>query len=65
MDISKKILNGLTDEMRAKVGACVSAEDLIALAESEGVELTDEQMEMVSGGEVWDNCFSCTTEFYR
>lgn len=65
MDISSEILNGLTEKMRSKVDACENAEDLMALAESEGVELTDEQMEMVSGGTVWDDCFTCTSEFYR
>lgn len=61
MDISKKILEGLTEEMRASIDACKTPEDLIALAESEGVELSDEQMEMVSGGAVWDDCFDCNT----
>lgn len=65
MDISKEIMDGLTEEMRSKIGACATPTDLISLAESEGVELTDEQLEMVSGGEVWDDCFTCTSEFYR
>lgn len=44
----------LTDEQRAKARACTSPEELMALARDEGVELTDEQLEAVSGG--WGTC---------
>lgn len=54
MDISKEILDGLSEDMRQKVSACTSAADLLALVKSEGVKLTPEQMEMVSGGNFWD-----------
>ena len=54
MDINKAILDGLSEEMRAKVGACESPKDLIALADEQGVELTDEQLQAVSGGGDWD-----------
>jgi len=40
--------------MRAKVAACESPKDLIALADEQGVELTDEQLQAVSGGVNWD-----------
>ena len=46
----KELLNGLTDEQIKKVEACKSPEEIIALAKAEGVELTDEQLEAVSGG---------------
>ena len=55
MDISEKILDGLTEDMRQKVGACNTADDLLALAKSEGVELSAEQLEAVSGGTGWDD----------
>lgn len=58
MDLNEKILASLTDEQRAKVAACKTTEDLLALAKEEGVELSDKQMEEISGG--WD-CFSCDT----
>jgi hypothetical protein len=54
MDFSNEILNGLTQDMKEKVGACATAADLVAPAESEGVELNDDQLEMVSGGYNWD-----------
>ena len=55
MDISKKYLEGLSEETLAKVRSCQSEKDLLSLALENGVELTDEQLDMVSGGEVWDN----------
>ena len=45
----------LTPEQREKAKACTSAEELIALAQAEGVDLTDEQLESVAGGD-WDDC---------
>ena len=54
MDINKEILDGLSEEMRAKVGACETPEDLIALADEQGIELTDEQLQAISGGVNWD-----------
>ena len=46
----KELLKGLTDEQIKKVEACKSADEIINLAKSEGVELTEEQLEAVSGG---------------
>ena len=40
----------LTPEQRAKVRACKTPEELLALAKEEGVELSEEQLEAVSGG---------------
>ena len=56
MDINKEILDGLSEEMRAKVGACETPQELIALAEEQGVELTNEQLRAVSGGVDWERC---------
>lgn len=46
----------LTDEQKAKARACRSEEELMALAETEGVELSDDQLEAVSGGVNWPDC---------
>ena len=59
MDLSNEILDSLSEEMRQKVAACETPEDLVDLAEAEGVDLTPEQLKMVAGGEdtFWDGNF--------
>lgn len=42
--------NDLTDEQMAKARECKTAEELVALSKAEGIELTDEQLEGISGG---------------
>ena len=46
----EELLKGLTEEQIAKVKACKSSEEVLKLAKEEGIELTDEQLEAVSGG---------------
>ena len=46
----KELLNGLTDDQIAKVKECGDFHDLVQLAKDEGVELTDEQLNAISGG---------------
>ena len=48
--MKQDLLKGLTGEQIAKVKACKDHEELLALAKEEGLELTDEQLEAVSGG---------------
>lgn len=40
----------LTPEQQERAKACKSPEELIALAQSEGVTLTDEELDGISGG---------------
>lgn len=42
----KELLKGLT----AKIKACENQEEILKLAKEEGIELTNEQLEAVSGG---------------
>ena len=44
------LLKGLTSEQISKVKACNNSEELLALAKAEGIELTDEQLNAISGG---------------
>ena len=44
------LLKGLTEEQIEKVKGCKNAEEILSLAKAEGVELTDEQLQAVSGG---------------
>ena len=48
----------LTEEQKAKAKEAKTPEELMALAKAEGVELTDEQIEAVSGGWSMDDCLS-------
>ena len=49
----EELLKGLTDEQIARIRECKNTEEVLAIAKEEGIELTDEQLEAVSGG----NCF--------
>lgn len=60
----------LSPELREKVKACETPDELFALVESEGIALSDEQLDAISGG--WnpqcssyrrdvDKCRGCTT----
>ncbi len=51
----EELLKGLTEEQKNKVKECKSSEEILALAKAEGVTLTDEQLEAVSGGA----CIEC------
>ena len=48
--MKQELLKGLTEEQIAKVKACNNSDELLALAKTEGVELTDEQLNTISGG---------------
>ena len=61
----KSILKGraveikrITPELRDKAAGVTDPEELLKLAKAEGVELTDEQMENISGGD-WDDSNNC------
>lgn len=43
----------LTDERKTKVAACKTPAEILAFAKDEGIELTDEQVEQVAGGDGW------------
>ena len=48
--------NELTDEQKEKVRLCESAEELAAVAAEMGGELSDEELEGISGGSWASNC---------
>lgn len=43
-------LKGISTELKEKIDSCNSPEEVIELAKTEGYELTDEELEAVSGG---------------
>ena len=48
----------LTPEQREKAKSCKNPEELLAMAREEGYELSNEQLQAVSGGDwsCWDVC---------
>ena len=48
--MKQELLKGLTEEQIEKVRGCKNSEELLVLAKAEGIELTDEQLSIVSGG---------------
>ncbi len=57
--MKKELLKGLTEEQIKKVEACKNSDEILNLAKAEGMELTDEQLEAVSGG---GGCFGGTVK---
>lgn len=52
-------------ELREKAIACKTPEELAALAKENGIELTDEQLESLSGGVDWLDCEVDSCPAYR
>ena len=48
-------LEDLNTERKEKLASCQSTEEMLKLAELEGIELDDEQLEAISGGDSWDS----------
>lgn len=46
-------LDKLTPEQKEKAKACESLNELLELARAEGVELSEEQLDAISGGTDW------------
>ncbi len=51
-------MKDLTPEQKEKFKSCETSQDIIRLAESEGIKLTDEQLDRISGGggTTWSPC---------
>ena len=45
-----ELLKGLTKEQKEKLENCKNTEEMLKIAREEGIELTDEQLEAVTGG---------------
>ena len=56
LTMKDELLKDLTEEQIAKIKACKNNEEILKLAKQEGIELTDEQLEAISGG-------SCTNDY--
>ena len=43
----------LSPELQEKIAACKTEEEVFGLAKSEGIELSEEDLELVSGGSIF------------
>ena len=50
------LFDKLTDDQKKKFENCKTPEELLAFAKDEGFELTDDQLEALSGGASWSGC---------
>ena len=48
--------NNISAELMEKAKACQSTDELLELAKNEGYDLSDEELEAISGGEAWNPC---------
>lgn len=46
----------LTEEQKAKARMCKTPAEMLALAKEEGYELSDDELDAVSGGAKWNEC---------
>ena len=53
MEDYKKYFDGLSEDLKKKAAECKTAEELMNLAKTEGIELTDDQLDAISGGFDW------------
>ena len=56
-----RLLEGLTEDQIAKVKDCKNVEELLKIASDEGIELSEEQLEAVSGGGACSSGPKCPT----
>ena len=65
--MKQELLKGLSEEQIAKAKECKNQEELLKLAKEEGVELTSEQIEAVSGGGCFSSmkCPNCGSNDFR
>ena len=54
--------NDLSPELKEKARACETVEEVIALVKEEGIELSDAELENVSGGLQWLSTDHCPCE---
>ena len=60
MNIPEKILNTLTDEQKKRIESANSPEEFLKIAKETGYELSEEELNAMSGGD-WCDCndYSC------
>ena len=60
----KEFYNTLSDDVKEKIKACKTEDEMLKVLGEEGIALDDELLEGVSGG-YGDGCWDHCTEVYR
>ena len=55
----------LSPELKDKLASCESPDDYAKLAKSVGIELTEEELDSISGGGIWGGGCKKSAEKYR
>lgn len=53
-------LSNIPEKLMEEARSCKTPEELLDLAKREGIELSDEQLEGIAGGQDWCGPFGCT-----
>ena len=61
--MDKNEFNNLSEETRAKLVAAKTPEEILEIAKSEGIKLSEEELEMVSGGNAWTEEFTLSCDY--
>ena len=61
--MDKNEFNNLSEETMAKLVAAKTPEEILEIAKSEGIKLSEEELEMVSGGNAWTEEFTLSCDY--
>ncbi len=57
--MDKNAFESLSEETRAKLVAAKTPKEILEIANREGIKLSEEDLEAVSGGTSWSSATSC------
>ena len=54
--MDKNAFENLSEETKTKLVAAKTPEEVLEIAKSEGIKLSEEDLETISGGNAWTSC---------
>ena len=61
--MDRSAFENLSEETRAKLVAAKTPEEILEIAKSEGIKLSEEDLAMVSGGNAWTEEFTDSCDY--
>ncbi len=61
--MDKSAFDNLSEETRAKLVAAKTPEEILEIAKSEGIKLSEEDLEAISGGNAWTKEFTDSCDY--